>query len=113
MSSIDANPTVSKAVPDPNNVRHYLSFEAVQRLESSFKISTDLALVTFYLWTPENGPDNYFKFTADTNPEELLAHHFNPNRDTKFLSHGWNSDGVGFANKFVKGTHHREKNLGS
>ncbi len=91
-------------VTDPNNPKHYLTPESVQRLESTIKISTDLSLVRFFLWTPEFGSDApALEFNAETTAQDLLDHGFQPERGTKFISHGWNSHGESFAKPFVKG----------
>ena len=86
---------------------NYLSIEGINRLEAEFadystkvhddtKISTDLSLIQFYLWTPEviilnNGQP--WKFNATATPQELLEKGFDINRETKFIAHGWNSGG--------------------
>ena len=70
---------------------------------SSVKISSDLSEVRFLLWTPEDGTENYWEFEAGVDPKELLNRNFDPSRPTKFISHGWNSDGPGFAKGFVEG----------
>ena len=78
---------------NPNELRHYISKEALEELEVSMpKIDTDLSKVTFYLWTPEQGLEDPFEFKAGVNPNELLAHSFDPNRPTKFIAHGWTSN---------------------
>ena len=103
-SSNPVNP--DKMMPtaqDPNNPMHYLNAESVAKLESNFKISTDLSRVKFYLWTPETGSDSPFEFNAETSPQELLNNGFKPERNTKFISHGWNSHGIEFSTPFVKG----------
>ena len=89
---------------NPNNLANYLTIRGINRLESKFqqeKISTDLSLVEFYLWTPES-TSKFFTFNADTNPQELLKHGFDPKRNTKFIAHGWNSGGD-FGNGFREG----------
>ena len=112
---ISAHPTKSKNT-DPNNLANYLSIEGIKRLETEFaeystkfhddtKISTDLSLVQFYLWTPEviilnNGQP--WKFNATATPQELLEKGFDKNRETKFIAHGWNSGGD-FADGFKNG----------
>lgn len=95
----------AKAGPllDPNNLMNYLSKQTIDIMEASNKISTDLSKVTFILWTPENGAANPWVFNAETDPKELLDHGFDPKRDTKFISHGWNSEGIGFAKGFAEG----------
>ena len=40
-------------ITDPNAVKHYLTKEALKNLERSYRISTNLSQVWFYLWTPE------------------------------------------------------------
>merc|ERR1711962_480849 len=52
--------------------------------------------------TPENGVENSWEFKAGVDPQELLNRNFNPQRPTKFISHGWNSDS-GFAKGFGGG----------
>ena len=54
------------------------------------------------LYTPENGPNNPFVFKAEVDPQELLNAHFDPTRDTKFLSHGWNTKGDGYSKDYVE-----------
>ena len=54
------------------------------------------------LWTPENGVENSWEFKAGVDPQELLNRNFDPQRPTKFISHGWNSNS-GFAKGFVEG----------
>ena len=40
-------------VTDPNAIKHYLTKAALKNLERSYRISTNLSQVSFYLWTPE------------------------------------------------------------
>ena len=88
---------------NPNELRHYISKEALEELEISLpKIDTDLSKVTFYLWTPERGLEDPFEFKAGVNPNELLAHNFDPNRPTKFIAHGWTDNG-NHAKPFAEG----------
>ena len=95
---------------------NYLSIEGIKQLETEFaeystkfhddtKISTDLSLVQFYLWTQEviilnNGQP--WKFNATATPQELLEKGFDKNCKTKFIAHGWNSGGD-FADGFRNG----------
>ena len=113
---ISAQPSKFKINTDPNNLANYLSIEGINLLEAEFadyptigkddtKISTDLSLVQFYLWTPEviilnNGEP--WKFNATATPQELLDKGFDKTRETKFIGHGWNS-GADFANGFKNG----------
>ena len=91
---------------NPNEVSHYLTKEGIERLETQnrymkdTKISTDLSLVQFYLWTPER--DDVWIFNSSVTPEELRAQGFDSRRSTKFIAHGWNSGGD-FGNGFRKG----------
>ena len=88
---------------NPNELRHYISKEALEELEVSLpKIDTDLSKVTFYLWTPERGTEDPWEFKADINPNELLAQNFDPNRPTKFIAHGWTDNG-NHAKPFAEG----------
>jgi len=93
---------------NPNDVSHYLTKEGIERLETQnrymkdTKISTDLSLVQFYLWTPER--DDVWIFNSSVTPEELRAQGFDSRRSTKFIAHGWNSGGD-FGNGFRKGYH--------
>ncbi len=89
---------------DPNDLRNYILRSSMQHLEEKFgKISTDLSKVNFHLFTPESGPTSPWEFKAGVDPKELLHRHFDPNRPTKFISHGWNSGGVGHSRPFVEG----------
>ena len=90
---IKATPIKQQNIIDPNELRHYVSKEAVEALESSIRIDTDLSLVKFYLYTPEHGIDDPLEFEAGVNPNELLTKGFDPERQTKFISHGWTSNG--------------------
>ena len=73
---------------NPNELRHYVSKEALEELEVSLpKIDTDLSKVTFFLWTPELGIDQPWEFKAGIDPQELINRHFDPERPTKFISH--------------------------
>ena len=100
--AINATPLPKPKINDPNNIRHYVTRETIDDLESSIKISSDLSKVFFLLWTPENGPDNPLEFKAGVDPQVLLNATFDPTRDTKFLSHGWNTEGKGFGEDYVK-----------
>ena len=94
---------------NPNELRHYVSKEALEELEVSLpKIDTDLSKVTFYLWTPERGLEDPFEFKAGVNPNELLAHSFDPNRPTKFIAHGWTSN-LDHAKPFAEGKFYKHK----
>ena len=53
LNSVFAEDLSFKRIHDPNAIRHYISKTGLENLENSFKISTDLSLVSFYLWTPE------------------------------------------------------------
>ena len=98
-------PFAQSSTIDPNLVKNYVSKSAMKQLEelSSVKISSDLSEVRFLLWTPEDGAENYWEFEAGVDPQELLNRNFDPSRPTKFISHGWNSDGPGFAKGFAEG----------
>ena len=61
-----------------------------------------MSKVFFLMWTPENGPDNPLEFKAGVDPQILLNATFDPKRDTKFLSHGWNTKGKGFGKEYVE-----------
>ena len=81
--------TTSKEAPfahsstiDPNEVRHYVSKSALQQLESSVRISSDLSEVRFVLWTPEDGAEQSWMFEAGVDPQELINRNFDP----KFLN---------------------------
>ena len=91
---------------DPNSIYNYMTEETVARLEeryaSDLQISFDINKVSYKLWTREGGIDAPFVFNHDTAPQQLLDNHFDPNRPTKVLSHGFSSD-VGFAEPFAKG----------
>ena len=91
---------------DPNSIYNYMTEETVARLEeryaSELQISFDVNKVSYKLWTREGGIDAPFVFNHDTAPQQLLDNHFDPNRPTKVLSHGFSSD-VGFAEPFAKG----------
>ena len=78
---------------NPNLVKHYVSKEALEKLEPFITIDTDLSKVSFLLWTPERGINDPLEFKAGVNPDELLFHNFDPNRPTKFVAHGWTDDG--------------------
>ena len=92
-STINETPMKQQKI-NPNELKHYISKEALEELEVSLpKIDTDLSKVTFYLWTPERGLEDPFEFKASINPNELLAHSFDPNRPTKFIAHGWTDNG--------------------
>ena len=83
--------------PDLNRLQSKFQHEEMENR----KISTNLSLVEFRLYSPESALE-FFTFYADTNPEELLKHGFDPKRNTKFIAHGWTSDGD-FANEFQEG----------
>ena len=100
--TIKATPLKQQNIINPNEVRHYISKEAVEELESSIKIDTDLSKVTFYLYTPENGVDDPWEFKAGINPNELLIRNFDPKRQTKFIAHGWTVNG-NFSRPFAEG----------
>lgn len=89
---------------DPNDPKNYLTKEAFAQLETfeTRWITDDVSEVRFILWTPENGSENHFEFEAGVDPSEILKFGFDPKRQTKFISHGWNS-GYGFGLPFVKG----------
>ena len=91
---------------DPNSIYNYMTEETVARLEeryaSDLQISFDVNKISYKLWTREGGIDAPFVFNHDTAPQQLLDNHFDPNRPTKVLSHGFSSD-VGFAEPFAKG----------
>ena len=93
-------------VEDPNSIYNYMTPESVARLEkryaSDLRISFDVNKVSYKLWTREGGFDKPFVFNHDTAPQQLLDNHFDPNRPTKVLAHGFMSD-VGFAEPFAKG----------
>ena len=101
--AIHATPVPETKIKDPNNIRHYITREAIDDLESSIKISSDLSEVFFLMWTPENGVDNFLEFDAGVDPQVLLDANFDPTRPTKFLSHGWNSHADGYGKPFIKG----------
>jgi len=92
-------------VEDPNSIYNYMTPESVARLEeryaSDLQISFDVNKVSYKLWTREGGFDKPFVFNHDTAPQQLLDNHFDPNRPTKVLAHGFCSD-VGFAEPFAK-----------
>ena len=88
---------------DPNNITNYLTKEGIQRLEASFRISSDLSKVRFYLYTPEHGSENHWIFKAGVNPQDLLDHGFNKSRPTKFISHGWTAGAAGWVDNFAAG----------
>ena len=88
---------------DPNNITNYLTKEGIQRLEASFRISSDLSKVRFYLYTPEHGSENHWIFKAGVNPQDLLDHGFDPSRPTKFISHGWTAGAAGWVDNFAAG----------
>ena len=92
-----------KAWVDPNNITNYLTKEGIELLESSFRISTDLSKVRFYLYTPEHGAENHWNFRAGVDPQELLDHGFDPSRPTKFISHGWTGSAAGWVDDFAAG----------
>ena len=51
----------------------------------------------------EMGLDRPLHFNAVATAEDLLRHNFLPQRPTKVLSHGWNSEGKDFSDDFVAG----------
>ena len=97
-------PFAQSSTINPNLVKHYTSKEAIEEIESTIKIDTDLSKVSFLLWTPERSIDDPLEFKAGINPAELLAHNFDPNRPTKFIAHGWTDDGVIVAEPMAEGT---------
>lgn len=64
---------------------------------------------SFFLYTPENGVNNPIQFEFGASGNDLLAAGFHPERSTKILSHGWNSDGLGFCREFVEGKNKKMK----
>ena len=102
---------------DPNDPKNYLSMEGINRLDAEFRkysidfkdripvLFRELSLLEFYLWTPlvvNNNAEQQqpWIFNASVSPQELINHGFLKNRETKFISHGWNSDAVKFADIF-------------
>ena len=100
-------PLTSNLYEDPNSIYNYMSEETVANLEKRFasdlQISWNVDKVSFKLWTREGGFSTPFEFNHDTLIYELLDNHFDPNRQTKILAHGFSSD-VSFAEPFAKGT---------
>ena len=99
---VKATPIKQRKI-NPNDVKYYVSKKALKELESSIKIDTDLSKVTFFLWTPELGIDQPWEFKAGIEPQELINRHFDPERPTKFISHGWTDNG-NHAKPFAEGT---------
>jgi len=58
----------------------------------------DTNKVHFYLWTREL-PHNSYQ-VVELSEESLANSYFNPEHPTIILSHGWNSDGLGFGGGF-------------
>ena len=101
-STVNETPIKQQKI-NPNELKHYVSKEAVEELQASLpKIDTDLSKCTFYLWTPERGTEDPWEFKAGINPNELLAQNFDPNRPTKFIAHGWTDNG-NHAKPFAEG----------
>jgi len=98
-------PSPNNLYEDPNSIYNYMSKETISQLEERFasdlQISWNVDKVSFKLWTREGGFLNPFEFNHDTLIYELLDNHFNPNRPTKILAHGFTSD-VSFAEPFAK-----------
>ena len=68
-------------------------------LAGASEISTDLKDVTFMYFNDKN---EAFTFNAETNPNELLEHGFNPDLETKIVVHGFFSDCPYFCKGFVE-----------
>lgn len=97
----------AKAGPsvNPNDLKNYLTKETIAIMEASqpAKISTDLSEVTFILVTPEKGVARPYVFDASTSSRRLRKYGFDPQRETKFISHGWTGTGNWYAERFAKG----------
>ena len=104
---VKATPIKQRKI-NPNEVKYYVSKEALKELESSIKIDTDLSKVTFFLWTPELGIDQPWEFKAGIDPQHLIDRRFDPKRPTKFISHGWTDNG-NHAKPFAEGMKSFEK----
>lgn len=63
----------------------------------------DTFSTSFFLFTTENGVFGPTQFNFDATGNDLLAAGFNPERSTKILSHGWNSNGPKHCEKYVEG----------
>jgi hypothetical protein len=68
-----------------------------------FSIILKLYRTSFFLYTPENGAKSPIQFEFGASGDDLLVAGFHPERPTKILSHGWNSNGLGFCEEFVQG----------
>ena len=79
---VDAKSNGSYLPDDPNPVTLFPPTE------------TNVSMVRFYLWTRENpGVDDFDElFVGDE--ESILNSHFDPQKKTKVLAHGFTSDGL-------------------